>query len=162
MVELGRIPHDSGRVRDREITAVALAAVDGSYLVNRFYTHMSGGEKQRVQLARVLAQVWEPVPEGERYLSLDEPTSAFDLSHQLITLEIVGRCAAQGIGVLIVLHDLNLAARCADNLVVISCGRVAASGRPAEVLSETLVKEVFDVDAVIMENPLTRTPMVVT
>jgi len=162
VVALGRIPHRSGRQRDEQIADEALAVVDGSYLVRRLYTHMSGGEKQRVHLARVLAQVWEVSELGERYLILDEPTSAFDLSHQLITLDIVSRCAAEGVGVLIVLHDLNLAARCADNLIVLTCGQVAAQGRPAEVLTEALMKEVFNVEAVIQQNPLTGTPLVIT
>jgi iron complex transport system ATP-binding protein len=123
---------------------------------------MSGGEKQRVQLARVLAQVWESSELGDRYLLLDEPTSAFDLSHQLITLDIVRRCAEDGMGILLVLHDLNLAARCADNLVVLEGGQIAAQGKPKTVLSENLLKEVFGVTGVIMENPLTGTPMVIT
>lgn len=162
VVELGRIPHGTGKVRDKDIVDAALAAVDGSYLVKRLYTQMSGGEKQRVQLARVLTQVWEPSNLGDRYLILDEPTSAFDLSHQLITLDIVSRCASEGVGVLIVLHDLNLAARCADNLIVMTCGQIAAQGEPADILSEALMKDVFDVDAVIMKNPLNEKPLVIT
>ena len=162
VVELGRIPHRSGQQRDRQIAAEALAAVDGDYLVKRLYTHMSGGEKQRVQLARVLAQVWEPVTLGDRFLILDEPTSAFDLSHQLITLDIVRRCADDGVGILIVLHDLNLAARCADNLIAMTCGCIAAQGAPHQVLTEALVGDVFGVRAQIQTNPLTGTPMVIT
>lgn len=162
VVSLGRIPHATGAERDEVIVRAALEAVDAAYLDKRFYTQMSGGEKQRVQLARVLAQVWEPVPEGERLLVLDEPTAAFDLAHQQITLDIVRRFAAEGAGVLVVLHDLNLAARCADRLVVLSCGRVAAEGPPAQVLDEALVERVFGLRCVLMPHPLTGVPMVVS
>jgi heme transport system ATP-binding protein len=161
VVALGRIPHNTGRERDRNIVDAALKRVDASYLVKRFYTQMSGGEKQRVQLARVLAQIWEPVEDGPRYLVLDEPTSAFDLSHQQMTLEIVREFADQGVGILMVLHDLNLAARCADNLVVLTCGRVAAQGSPKEVLTEELVASVFNVSVMISEHPVTKKPLVI-
>jgi iron complex transport system ATP-binding protein len=162
VVALGRTPHDTGAHHDRRIIKAALKAVDAEYLDKRFYTQMSGGEKQRVQLARVLAQIWEPVPEGDRFLVLDEPTSAFDLSHQQMTLEIVRDFAAQGVGVLMVLHDLNLAAKCADNLVVISCGKIAAQGTPSQILTRELVHDVFQVDAVISPHPVSGTPMVIT
>ncbi len=160
VVTLGRIPHASGLVRDAQIVNDALQAVDGGYLDKRYYTQMSGGEKQRVQLARVLAQIWEPVNDGQRVLMLDEPTSAFDLAHQQLTLAIMRSLAEQGVGVLVVIHDLNLAARCADQLLVLSCGEIAASGEPGEVLTPELIRDVFHVEATIAVNPLTGTPMV--
>lgn len=162
VVALGRIPHQTGYARDREIVHSALALVDASYLQKRLYTQMSGGEKQRVQLARVLAQIWEPSDFGQRFLVLDEPTSAFDLSHQQLTAEIVKRLAASGVSVLVVVHDLNLAARCADHLVILNSGLIAAEGSPEKVLSERLIREVFDVDAVISQHPVSRTPLVIT
>ena len=162
VVALGRTPHDTGTVRDEAIISEALAAVDASYLERRYYTNMSGGEKQRVQLARVLAQIWEPTEVGERFLIMDEPTSAFDLRHQQMCLDIVAQFSRAGVGVLMVLHDLNLAARCADNLVVVSGGRIAAQGAPTEVLSGELLKEVFRVEAVISRHPLSGTPLVIT
>ena len=161
VVMLGRTPHATGLARDAHIVDAALHAVDGSYLDKRFYTHMSGGEKQRVQLARVLAQIWEPVSEGPRILMLDEPTSAFDLAHQQLTLSIMRSLAEQGVGVLVVVHDLNLAARCADQLLVLSCGRIAASGSPRDVLTANMIREVFHVDATIAVNPVTGTPLVI-
>ena len=82
VVMLGRTPHDTGASRDARIVEEALEAVDGSYLSQRIYTELSGGEKQRVHLARVLAQVWEPLNGRECFLVLDEPTSSFDLAHQ--------------------------------------------------------------------------------
>jgi len=123
---------------------------------------MSGGEKQRVQLARVLAQVWSPSEYGEQFLVLDEPTAAFDLAHQQMTLNIVRQFSDRGVGVLMVLHDLNLAARCADNLVVVNGGSIEAFGTPDEVLTEHLVSKVFDVKATITRHPIADTPLVIT
>lgn len=162
VVSLGRIPHDSGKQRDEQIVAAALRAVDAHYLVARPYTNMSGGEKQRVQLARALAQIWEPAHAGNRYLLLDEPTSAFDLSHQQMTGRIVREFADQGVGLLLVMHDLNFAAQCADNLVVLNNGRIAAQGAPESILSRELVDEVFQVDCVISRHPINNAPMVIT
>ncbi|MDB9842851.1 heme ABC transporter ATP-binding protein [Porticoccaceae bacterium] len=162
VVGLGRIPHQTGLVKDRQIVSDALDLVDGSYLQKRFYTQMSGGEKQRVQLARVLAQIWQPSAIGEQFLVLDEPTSAFDLSHQKLTLDIVRQLAEKGVGVVMVLHDLNLAARCADNLVVFDGGVIAAQGTPEEVLTERLIDKVFGVKSIIAQHPVTKRPLVIT
>lgn len=162
VVGLGRIPHQTGSAKDVEIVAEALELVDASYLQRRFYTQMSGGEKQRVQLARVLAQIWQPSCLGEQFLVLDEPTSAFDLSHQKLTLDIVRQLAQKGVGVVMVVHDLNLAARCADNIVVIDGGVIAAQGSPEVVLTETLIDKVFGVKSTISEHPITKRPLVIT
>ena len=162
VVGLGRIPHKTGFAKDQAIIAEALALVDASYLQRRLYTQMSGGEKQRVQLARVLAQTWQPSDLGEQFLVLDEPTAAFDLSHQQLTLSIVKQLADRGVGVLMVLHDLNLAARCADNLVVVNGGNIEASGTPEKVLTKELIRQVFDVQSVIAEHPIAKTPLVIT
>ena len=162
VVALGRIPHQTGTLKDADIIRQALKLVDAEYLQKRFYTQMSGGEKQRVQLARVLAQVWLPCEAGEQILVLDEPTAAFDLAHQQLTLEIVRQLAAKGVGVVMVLHDLNLAARCADKLVVFDGGIVAAQGTPEEVLTEHLIDQVFGVKAMISRHPVTNKPLVIT
>jgi iron complex transport system ATP-binding protein len=162
VVGLGRIPHKTGLAKDSQIIAEALELVDASYLQKRFYTQMSGGEKQRVQLARVLAQIWQPSHLGQQFLVLDEPTSAFDLSHQKLTLDIVRQLADRGVGVIMVLHDLNLAARCADNLVVFDGGVIAAQGNPKEVLTEQLIDKVFGVKSIIAQHPVTKRPLVIT
>ena len=161
VVGLGRIPHQTGVTKDNQIITQALDLVDASYLQKRFYTQMSGGEKQRVQLARVLAQIWQPSDHGEQFLVLDEPTSAFDLSHQQLTLDIVRQLAERGVGVLIVVHDLNLAARCADNLVVFDGGVIAAQGKPKDILSEQLIDKVFGVKSIISQHPVTKRPLVI-
>ena len=162
VVELGCVSHLSGYIRDREITTSALDLVDASYLQKRLYTQMSGGEKQRVQLARVLAQIWSPSDLGQQFLVLDEPSSAFDLSHQQMILDIVRQFANRGVGVLMVLHDLNLAAKCADNLVVINGGAIEVQGAPEDVLTEQLIEKVFGVKSSITRHPVTQTPLVIT
>jgi iron complex transport system ATP-binding protein len=162
VVMLGRTPHSTGLAHDREIVAQALQAVDGDYLAGRIYTQLSGGEKQRVHLARVLAQIWEPSPDGERYLVLDEPTSSFDLAHQQLTLEVVRSLATKGVGILMVIHDLNLAARCADQMLLMQCGKIVISGTPQEVLRPDTITRVFQVEATIGSHPVSGTPLVIT
>lgn len=162
VVGLGCIPHKTGYAEDQKIINQALQMVDASYLQRRLYTQMSGGEKQRVQLARVLAQVWSASDFGEQFLILDEPTAAFDLAHQKMTLDIVKQFSARGVGVLMVLHDLNLAARCADNLVVVNGGMIEAVGSPDKILTEQLIEKVFDIKATITRHPLADTPLVIT
>jgi heme transport system ATP-binding protein len=162
VVMLGRTPHDTGRKQDEDIVQQALEAVDCKHLASRVYTHLSGGEKQRVQLARVLAQVWEPLAGAQRYLVLDEPTSSLDLAHQRLTLEVVRNLSDRNVGVLLVLHDLNLAARCADQMVLLQCGRIAVSGEPAAVLTKENISDVFQVEASIGEHPTDGTPLVIT
>jgi len=102
----------------------------------RFYQELSGGEQQRVQLARVLAQVWDPVGHGKpRWLFLDEPVSALDIGHQLQVMQIARDYADAGGGVVAVMHDLNLTAMFADQVALISEGRVVAQAAPNAVFT---------------------------
>lgn len=124
----------------------ALDHVDLGDKADRLYDALSGGERQRAQLARVLCQSWA----GERFhgpgvLLLDEPTAAQDLAHQLRVLDVARDHAAAGGTTVVVLHDLNLAARYADAMVVIADGRKAAEGPPADVLTLDLLRTVFAV-----------------
>ncbi|WP_417433686.1 heme ABC transporter ATP-binding protein [Hoeflea sp.] len=122
----------------------ALAAVDMDGFGGRFYQELSGGEQQRVQLARVLTQVWEPVFDGKpRCLFLDEPISSLDIKHQLQIMQIAQRYANAGGGVIAILHDLNLTAHFADHVVLMSQGRVHASGAPQEVLTPSNLETVY-------------------
>jgi iron complex transport system ATP-binding protein len=123
----------------------ALARVDLDGFGGRFYQELSGGEQQRVQLARVLCQVWAPVLGGTpRYLFLDEPVSSLDIKHQLVIMDIARDYARRGGGVVAILHDLNLTAMYADNVHVMDRGRVAAAGSPRDVLNDGLISKVFD------------------
>lgn len=129
----------------RRLPADALAAVDLPGFSGRFFGELSGGEQQRVHLARVLCQVWVPVLEGvPRYLFLDEPVSSLDIKHQLMIMDVARRFADAGGGVVAILHDLNLAAMYADQILAIRQGRLVASGPPNAVLTDGLLGAVFD------------------
>lgn len=122
----------------------AAKAVGADSLMSRRYNDLSGGERQRVQLARVLAQIWDShwddIP---RYLLLDEPTASLDIGHQLRLLGVARTVLAQGIGVLAVLHDLNLAAAYADRLYLMHRGRIVVEGAPAAVLCANRLRSVY-------------------
>ncbi|KQU77567.1 iron ABC transporter [Mesorhizobium sp. Root102] len=136
----GVLPGDDTRLPER-----ALARVDLDGFAGRFYQELSGGEQQRVQLARVLCQVWAPVHDGKpRYLFLDEPVSSLDIKHQLIIMDIARDFARRGGGVVAILHDLNLTAMYADRIFVMHRGKLAATGSPQDVLSDDLIEKVFD------------------
>ena len=114
------------------------------HLMGRTFNTLSGGEQQRVQFARCLLQVWQPHDEIDtRYVLLDEPTSSLDLAHELMVLRLARQYAQRSAGVLVVLHDLNLAARFCRNIVIMSEGRVVANGDPAEVLNDALLSDVY-------------------
>ncbi|MEO0962448.1 MAG: heme ABC transporter ATP-binding protein [Pseudomonadota bacterium] len=146
VVSMGREPFRSDGMPELDAVAIqwALAATDTDGFLHRPYTRLSGGEQQRVQLARVLAQTWRPADKPEdRFLFLDEPTSSLDLSHQHATLHLAGELAKQGVGVVAVVHDLNLAAIYADRVAVISGGCLAALGPPSDVLMPDVIQTVF-------------------
>lgn len=124
----------------------ALRQVDLDDYGGRFFQELSGGEQQRVHLARVLCQIWHPVIDGRaRYLFLDEPTSSLDIRRQILTLasarDFTRRCG----GVVAVLHDLNISAMFADRIVLMADGRVVADGPPGDVLADDRLRDVFGV-----------------
>ncbi|MFK8251514.1 heme ABC transporter ATP-binding protein [Ancylobacter terrae] len=123
----------------------ALARVDLGGFAGRFYGELSGGEKQRVQIARALAQLESG--EGPGYLLLDEPTASLDLAHQLLVVELARAVAAAGGGVLAVLHDLNLAAMAGDHILALKDGCEAASGAPDAVLTDDHLARIYGVPA---------------
>ncbi|RWE39431.1 MAG: heme ABC transporter ATP-binding protein [Mesorhizobium sp.] len=147
IVRLGLVGGRSGVLQgeDERLPERALARVDLDGFAGRFYQELSGGEQQRVQLARVLCQVWAPVLDGmPRYLFLDEPVSSLDIKHQLIIMNIARDFTRRGGGVVAILHDLNLTAMFADRIFVMHRGRLAAAGSPRDVLSDDLIEKVFD------------------
>lgn len=166
VVLMGRSPHSDTvfNSQDVDIARAALEQADAAHLADRLYPGLSGGERQRVHLARVLAQVWNASGETTRYLLLDEPTSALDLAHQHSTLAIARRLVReQGLGILVVLHDLNLAALYADRILMMQAGSIRCSGRPAEVLRGKIVEAVFDIAVTIERHPIQPgCPLVIT
>lgn len=152
VVALGRAPHLRGNQalsgRERALVARAMHRLDVAHLARRGVLTLSGGERQRVLVARALVQ--EP-----KILVLDEPTNHLDVRHQI---ELLALLRGAGLTVLVVLHDLNLAAAACDRLGVLAHGRLVATGSPGEVLTAGLVREVFGVEATVVPHPLTGGP----
>jgi iron complex transport system ATP-binding protein len=141
IVAMGRYPHLGPWQRERahDLTAIARAMdrCDIAQFADRWISTLSGGERQRVRLARALAQ--EP-----SVLVLDEPTTFLDIRHEMTTFELLRRLRDEGATILLVTHNVNLAARYADELVLMHRGRVAAHGAPASVLTEDRVAGVYE------------------
>lgn len=154
VVLMGRYPHFTGAptVHDLAVCAEAMRYFDVSAWATRNYLTLSGGERQRVHFARVMAQIWEPVPQQSRYLLLDEPLTFLDIKHQLEFLQHVRQLATAGDLVVVgVVHDLNLAARYADRVVVMHQGRVIAQGTPPEVFTPDTIETAFGVRPAMRE-----------
>ena len=156
-VMMGRIPHQSrwspwssGGARDREVVRECLARVDCLPLQDRDFAQLSGGEKQRVLLARALAQ--QP-----QILMLDEPTNHLDVRYQH---ELMALVRAAGRSTLVVLHDLNIAAQYCDRLCLMHHGALVAQGRPEEVLTPEHIAGVYGMNALIDAHPFTAKPRV--
>jgi iron complex transport system ATP-binding protein len=158
VVAQGRYPHLGafgllGR-RDLDIVRRAMAWTNCDAFAHRPLALLSGGERQRVLLASVLAQ-------ESRFLLLDEPTAALDIHQQLDVVTRLATLARDGLCVVIVTHDLNLAAQFCGRLVMLHEGRVAGSGPPAEVMTEPMLKKVYETDLVVARSPVSGAPMVV-
>lgn len=167
VVLLGRIPHQSLQKEtneDYQIAKDCLQRVGLASYEARDYLTLSGGEQQRVHLARALAQLVpavESVPSSERLLFLDEPTSSLDIAHQHQVLDVVKKLSSEGVGVLAVLHDLNLAAQYADKILILSDGKILALGRPKEVLTSGILTEAFKHSVHVMDHPFEERPLVI-
>lgn len=158
LVGRGRFPHQGLLNRwsraDEAGVAEALAATSSDSLADRLVSELSGGQRQRAWIAMVLAQETE-------LLLLDEPTTFLDIAHQYDVLELCATLHESGRTLVVVLHDLNQAARYATNLVVMHEGRIVREGPPREVLTEQLVAEVFGLPCRVIDDPETGTPLVV-
>jgi iron complex transport system ATP-binding protein len=149
LVMMGRTPHlgflaREGK-RDHDLVQSVMQRTDTWQFRERFASDLSGGEKQRVLLARALAQ--EP-----SYLLLDEPTNHLDLKYQVEVLSLVRQEVERGVGALVVLHDLNLAARVCDRLIVLQQGSIIAEGKPNEILTEPLLKNVYGTNVSVLQG----------
>ena len=158
VVLLGRIPFQtvwqvSPSPEDTSLADAALAAVDMIAFADRLYHTLSGGEQQRVQLARALAQ--QP-----HLLLLDEPTSHLDVHAQLAALSLLRQRAKAGCTVLLALHDLNLAAGFCDALILLHNGKVVASGAPEQVLTPDLLRSVYGVEVTVLRHPRNGRPLI--
>lgn len=150
VVLMGRTPYWLGQKEskvDLDIAVLAMEATDCLHLQHQYFTRLSGGEQQRVQLARVLAQVWTSRQDNPAYLLLDEPVSALDLSHQFSLMKFLQEFARQGAGVCIVMHNLNLVKQYADRVWVVSGGKLVENGAIDTCLNADLIQQVFGVSA---------------
>lgn len=167
-VELGRMPWRALATRKRNEEAVERAMVETGVeeFAGRAITRLSGGEAQRVHLARVLAQIDLPAgldsSDAPRALLLDEPTDGLDPLHQHLVMRTARAAAAQGTAVVAVLHDLALAARYADRALLLADGLTVACGEVERVLTAEIIERVYGVHATVERNPLTDRPHVVT
>jgi iron complex transport system ATP-binding protein len=155
---MGRSPH--GYLDGLKAIQQVMAQTDCTALAQRDYRQLSGGEQQRVQLARVLAQLWQPEP-SPRWLFLDEPTSALDLYHQQHTLRLLRSLTRQQpLAVCCVLHDLNLAALYADRILLLHQGHLVADGTPQEVLQTEVLTRWYQADLGVLHHPELALPQV--
>lgn len=157
-VALGRYPH-LGLFRapsraDHAAVQHALARTGTESLADRSITELSGGEWQRVRLARAMAQ-------GAEAIVLDEPTTFLDVGHEMGVFELLSRLAREGHAVLLVSHQLNLVARFADHIVLLHRGRVAASGAPADVMQGAVLERVYEWPLVVTRDPAVGAPALV-
>jgi iron complex transport system ATP-binding protein len=146
VVLMGRYPHFSGRpsASDERICEEVMQLFDVAELAGRDYLTLSGGEQQRVHFARVLAQIWQPVRGEDRYLFLDEPLTFLDIYYQIEFMRLLQSLRERkDIVVVGVLHDLNLAARFADQILMMHQGRLLASGPKEEVLTRENIQTAF-------------------
>ena len=157
MVAMGRYPHlgplSGEGDPDRVAVAAALAECDVTEFASRDVTTLSGGERQRVRIARALAQ--QP-----RALVLDEPTNSLDIRHEMAILELLRRSADSGLTVIVVTHGLDLAARFADRLLLLSQGTVAAEGTPGQVMTDSTLAGVYAWPVSVATDPASGTPRV--
>lgn len=159
LVARGRHPHQSWfrqwSSTDEDEVGAALAHTGIADLGDRRLDELSGGQRQRAWISMALAQ-------GTDILLLDEPTTYLDLAHSVDVLDLVDRLHSElGRTVVMILHDLNLAIRYSDHLVVMKSGRIVAAGAPAEVISVELLREVFDLDAAVIDDPVSDRPLIV-
>lgn len=156
VVEMGRAPWQrTPRDDDDDIAVIeAMTSTDVTRFADRLYPSLSGGERARASLARVLAQ-------RTGILMLDEPTAALDIRHQEAVLAIARQRADDGDAVVVVLHDLSLAAAYADRVVMLNDGRVHATGTPADVLTASIISEVYAYPVEVIHHPTTGEAIVV-
>ncbi|RXF70970.1 ATP-binding cassette domain-containing protein [Hansschlegelia zhihuaiae] len=157
LVALGRYPWHGALGRftaaDAEAVAEALTLADVEVFGDRMLEELSGGERQRVWIAMLLAQ-------QARWLLLDEPTSALDIAHQLEVLALVRRLSQRnGLGVIVVLHDVNMAARFCDDMVALKSGRMIARGAPQDIVAKDQLRSIYGVAMEVLKHPVTGAPL---
>lgn len=159
IVEVGRYSHHTTKVQNQRIIDEVLQVTDLVEFRGRIYQTLSGGEKQRVQMARVMAQVWDDSDQS-KYLLLDEPTSSLDLAQQHALLGLAKELCKRNIGVLAILHDLNLTAQYADDVLFLKGGETIAFGGVRETMTREIIQKTFSYPVRVTYDEDTRRPLV--
>ncbi|MCY0977507.1 heme ABC transporter ATP-binding protein [Chryseobacterium wangxinyae] len=161
IVMMGRYPYFDAqpKAEDHQATHEMMFETDVYHLKNREYNTLSGGEKQRVHLSRVLAQLKNEII--QKLLFLDEPLNNLDIKHQYKALEIIKNFTKKENSAVVVLHDLNLAAQYADKILLMKNGKVAAYGTPQEVFTAENISEAYNFPCTICDHPITSNPMII-
>ncbi len=162
VVMMGRTPYFqfNPSSKDKDIVQEVMQLLDIDKLYLRNFQTLSGGEKQRVHFARVLAQIWESPHQEHRYLFLDEPLNNLDMYYQELFLSIAISLLNEKTTLIGVVHDLNIALRYADHLSFFKEGRIIKNGSPSSIVDVPLIKQVFNIDTQIITHPSTSKPIV--
>ena len=160
IVHLGRHAHQATKVEHGRVVDEVMAMTGITGFRNRNYQTLSGGEQQRVQLARVLAQVWEETV-YPRYILLDEPTSSLDIAQQQLIFSLARHACERNIGVMAIIHDLNQAVQFADELYFMRDGRVTAKGEAQQVFTKANIEETFCCRVNVYHDPCNNCPFIV-
>jgi iron complex transport system ATP-binding protein len=163
VVMMGRYPHFSFNPTKKDISICneVMKELNVDAFAARDYLTLSGGEKQRIQFARALAQIWETNNEAPRYLFLDEPVSSLDIHYQHQFLQKVQSLKKENIVLIAVLHDINLAMQYADRILFMKEGKIIRDGKVPDSISAELIKEVFDITVDIIDNPFGNSSILV-
>jgi iron complex transport system ATP-binding protein len=161
VVMMGRYPYFDAQPRKEDMEAMnnMMYETDVYHLKDREYNTLSGGEKQRVHLSRVLAQLQNEI--AHKVMFLDEPLNNLDVKHQYKALEIIKKFTTKANSAIVVLHDLNLAAQYADKILLMKSGRVSAYGTPEEVFTAENISNAYNFPCTICDHPLTNNPMII-
>ncbi len=163
LVSMGRYPYFGQRLpaNDEAIVTEAMSLMDVHQLAGRDYHTLSGGEAQKVQMSRVLAQIWDAGAGNEKLLFLDEPVASLDIKYQHQLLQIArGRCK-QHTTVIAILHDINLALKYADRILLMKNGQLKHDLRQSGQLTPMLIKEIFDLETILLSHPHHGLPVAV-
>lgn len=151
VVLMGRIPSASDDATNRMIVAEVLGLLSLTDFSNRIYTSLSGGEKQRVQICRIICQVYDDLPNA--HLLFDEPIAPLDIAYQIAFFKLIRTLASQGAAIGLVLHDIDLACRFCDEIILMGAGKIIASGKAAEVITAESIRAAFDIEVSIGTGP---------